>query len=67
MTALTAGMRAALDDARTTDPRPEAIALWDAIERLADASEDPAGALIAYCEQLVIEADKIRAERGPAA
>lgn len=67
MTALSPGMRAALDEARTTDPRPEAVAMWDRIEQLAEASTDPDGAVVAYCERLVVEADKIRAEQGATA
>lgn len=63
MTALTPAMRAALDEARAADPRPAVIAVWDEIEQLADASDDPAGSLAAYCEMFVAEADRIIAEQ----
>lgn len=59
---LSAEMRASLDEARAADPRPEVIALWDEIERLADAADDPVAALSACCELLIAEADKARAE-----
>jgi hypothetical protein len=64
MTAISANMRASLDKARAADPRPEVIEMWDRIERLAEASDDPAGALTAYCEVFTAEADKIRAAHG---
>jgi hypothetical protein len=65
MTALSPAMRASLNEARTADPRPEAVAMWNRVQQLAEASDNPAGALIAYCDRLVIEADRIIAERQP--
>jgi hypothetical protein len=59
---LTPAMRATLDEARAADPRPEVVAMWNKIERLAGASDDPAGALTAYCELFTAKADKIQAE-----
>lgn len=64
MSALTPDMLGALAEARAADPRPEAIALWDAIERKTGESADPAAALHRICERLLAETDKIRAERG---
>ena len=63
MTALSAEMRAALDACRTSDPRSEARKLWDAFQRVAEKSADPDSTLRALCERLLIEIDKIRAER----
>lgn len=62
MTALSPSIREALDKARAHDPRPEAIALWDEIERLADASDDPLGTLDAALAVINTEAERHRAE-----
>lgn len=64
MTALSADVRATLHAGRTSDPRPEARKLWDTFENIAEKSADPDGTLLALCERLLIEVDKIRAERG---
>ena len=64
MTALRTDLRAALDQARAADPRPEALRLWDTLQKGAEKSDDPDGALLALCERLLIEVDKIHAERG---
>jgi hypothetical protein len=63
MTAITAAMRAHLDKARAFDPRPAVIALWNEIERLADAADDPAGALLACCKLVAAEAKLASAEQ----
>lgn len=64
MTALSADMRVTLDAGRTSDPRPEARKLWDTLQKIAGKSPDPDSTLVALCERLLVEVDKIRTERG---
>lgn len=63
MTALAPELRAALDEARAADPRPVVTEMWDRIEQLAEASNDPAGTLDAYCTRFAAAADSLIAER----
>lgn len=63
MSALSPGMVAALDWARAATARPEVQQMWNTIQRAAESAPDPDGAVIAFCDRLIAETDKIRAER----